>query len=173
MIHYDLVLMAKSETENPGIKLNQVWRGKFMIRWKNSYWIALGSSSIASGMHLVVNADALAHGGSHGQEGEPATASAAGKHHAPRAETTATGASSTALEPLEADTMAMPSAEVPMDATDDASMQELPAAQESLPASVSNASVSGGFSIGLGESLLGLIIAGPLLLISLKKQLQS
>lgn len=143
-----------------------------MTPWKNRYWTALGSSALATGVQLVVSADTLAHGGSHGGESEPAT-TAAGEHHTPPAETAATGGPSVASESPEADAMVMPSDEMPMDATDDTSIQEIPVAQESLPASVSRASVPGGFSIGLGESLLGLIIAGPFLLISLKKQLQS
>lgn len=135
-----------------------------MARWQNRYWIAFGSSSLASGVQLLLNTNAFAHGGSHGEDTEPASSSASGEqHHIPPSEAVEAGS-----EQSEPEAMVMP-----MDTTDDTSIQEVQGAQESLSASISNASVSEGLSIGLGESLLGFIIAGPFLLISLKKKLQS
>ncbi|MEO1209740.1 MAG: hypothetical protein AAFX78_09375 [Cyanobacteria bacterium J06638_20] len=58
-----------------------------------------------------------------------------------------------------------------MDAADEMPIQENPVTQESLAAT--RASITEGFSLGFEESLLVLIVAGPLLLWSLKKQLQS
>lgn len=52
-----------------------------------------------------------------------------------------------------------------------AAIQEVPAAQTA--ASTSEAGLFGGFSIGIGETLFALIIAGPFLLISMKRKKHS
>ena len=55
--------------------------------------------------------------------------------------------------------------------SNDAAIQEVPAAQ--TVASTAEAGLFGGFSIGLGETLLALIIAGPFILISMKRKIHS
>ncbi|MEM8809938.1 MAG: hypothetical protein AAGF01_28300 [Cyanobacteria bacterium P01_G01_bin.38] len=65
------------------------------------------------------------------------------------------------------------SAEVQKHVSEGAAIQEVPVTEMSLPTPVSRVRLSDGVSIGLGEVLLGLIIAGPFLLISLRKRLQS
>ena len=50
----------------------------------------------------------------------------------------------------------------------DTTLQEIPTGQTA--ASSSEAGLLDGFSVGLGESLLALIIAGPFLLISMKRR---
>lgn len=134
-----------------------------MNRWNNRYWMALSSSSIAAGVQLVAAADALAHGGSHGKEAEVEAPAATGEQHTPSSE----AASSTSPAPSETDTIVMPTTESPSDISDKT------LTQESSSAPISQASISEGFSLGVGESLLGFLIAGPFLLISLKKQLKS
>ena len=59
----------------------------------------------------------------------------------------------------------------PEQSNDTAAIQEVPAAQTA--ASTAEAGLFNGFSIGLGETLLALIIAGPFLLISTKRKMRS
>lgn len=139
-----------------------------MTRWKHDYWKVIGGNAVAAGMQGVVTAAASAHGGSHGKETKATAATTADEHHTPAPET----AASESPESSNTEGMVMPAADMPMPA-DETPIEETPAAQESPAASVSQANAAEGFSMGLGESLLGLIIAGPFLLLSLKKQLQS
>ncbi len=137
-----------------------------MTRWKRGNWKVMGGSTVATGMPLVVTAEALAHSGSHGEDAE--TSAAADEHHTPEPEA---ATSEEMPESPDAEGAITPAADMPM-AADETPIEESAVAQES-PVAVFQANVTEGFSIGLGESLLGLIIAGPFLLMSLKKQLQS
>ena len=59
----------------------------------------------------------------------------------------------------------------PEQSNNTAAIQEVPAAQTA--ASTAEAGLFNGFSIGLGETLFALIIAGPFLLISTKRKMRS
>lgn len=139
-----------------------------MTRWKRGYWKVMGGSTVATGMPLVVTAEALAHGGSHGEAAEATDAATAGEHHTPDPEA---AASEAMPKSPDAEGAVTPAADSSI-ASDETPIEESAVAQES-PVAVSQANIAEGFSIGLGESLLGLIIAGPFLLMTLKKQLQS
>jgi len=132
-------------------------------RWNNRYGMALSSSSIAAGVQLVAATDAFAHGGSHGEEAEAETPATTGEHHTPSSEAASGGSPA----PSKPDMMVMPATKNPSSDTDETLAQESPSAP------ISQASISEGFSLRVGESLLGFLIAGPFLLISLKKQLKS
>lgn len=139
-----------------------------MTRWKRGYWKVMGGSVVASGIPLVVTAEALAHGGSHGEDAAATDAATVGEHHTPDPEAVA---SEEVPESPDAEGAVTPAADSSI-AADETPIEELAVTQES-PVAASQANVAEGFSIGLGESLLGLIIAGPFLLLTLKKQLQS
>lgn len=74
----------------------------------------------------------------------------------------ASAAAETVSTPDKADS----DAAVPV-AEDETTIREVPASQQ--PAPISKAGIPDGFSFGLGESLLAIIITGPLLLHALKK----
>lgn len=139
-----------------------------MTCWKRGCWKVMGGSTVATGLPLFVIAEALAHGGSHEAEAEASPPATAGEHHTPEPKT---AASEELPESPDAEGAVVPAADMPM-AADETPIEESAVAQES-PAAVSQASVAEGFSVGFGESLFGLIIAGPFLLLSLKKQLNS
>lgn len=121
-----------------------------MAYWDNRLWMTLAGSSLASGVQLVASSDALAHGGSHENDTQSAPPS------------------EDAAEQLPAQ------ADMDTEVTNsEASIQGVPATQATTSATTSRASVSEGFSLGIGESLLGLLIVGPFLLVSLKKRFQS
>lgn len=122
-----------------------------MTRWTRNYWTVLGSSAVAIAMPLVVTAKAVAHEGHPHQQDTEAANEPSATPHPESVNTPATD------RPLE-------SHESPVETT-----SETPTA----PATVAQARVTEGFSMGLGESLLGLIIAGPFLLLTLKRRLQS
>lgn len=140
-----------------------------MIRWNNQHWTVLGSAALVQGTQWIGAGEVLAHGGSHGREAEHD----AKESHAQTSETMSV--ESTPSSPETPDTGSAPQSSVnpQSDSENDVSIEEVPAMQKAPTASVARASTSDSFSIGLGESLLGLIIAGPFLLTSLKKQLQS
>ncbi|WP_163663861.1 hypothetical protein [Adonisia turfae] len=72
------------------------------------------------------------------------------------------------------DMMDMSSDEMPMDATEmpmHTTQEPTDVPVVEVAPSVSQAKLLDGFSIGLGEALLGLILVGPFLLMSLKKRL--
>lgn len=140
-----------------------------MVRWNNYGWTALGGSALLSGAQLAVTPRALAHAGHHGKAAEPETPGATGKHPMP---SSVADPSQSPPQP-DPDAMATPAGEMPMNMTDEPPMQATPVVQESLSPLASQSGLSEGFSLGWGESLLGLLIAGPFLLLSVKKQLQS
>lgn len=127
-----------------------------MAQNNNRSWKIAGIGATAQGTQLLLTRKALAHVGSHGDEAEQTATPAAGEHHMPSSEAAADASS-----------------DMPMEAGSEAPKQEVPVTQASPSEPVSRASVSEGFSIGLGESLLGVIIAGPFLIASLKKRLRS
>lgn len=126
-------------------------------------WITLGSGSLALGVQIIAASDAFAHGGPHGDEAQPITTPSSDQHQPQTSETTTRELSD---EPYTDETV-MPSSGVMK------TMDEVPVTQASPTKSTSEASISGGFSFGVGESLLGLLIVGPVLLISLKNRYQS
>ncbi|WP_346293190.1 hypothetical protein [Sphaerothrix gracilis] len=139
-----------------------------MTRWQRSYWKIIGGSAIATKAPLTLTAAALAHGGSHGEDAEATSPVTASEHHTPTPET---AASKEMPESSNAEGGVMPTTDIPMKA-DETTIEVSPATQGS-PVAVSRANVTEEFSVGLGEALLGFIIAGPFLLLSLKKKLQS
>ena len=135
------------------------YKERFVANWNKRFWMIPSGISLASGVQLVAGSNALAHGGSHGEDAS-STAPSAEEHHTSPTEAAASDS------PDQASTDAV--------VTDnEVSIQETPETQATASAPVSRASVSEGFSLGIGESLLGLLIAGPFLLISLKKRIQS
>ncbi|NER80188.1 MAG: hypothetical protein F6K42_11520 [Leptolyngbya sp. SIO1D8] len=138
-----------------------------MTRWESHYWTVLGSSAVAIGTQLAASTNALAHEGHpHRNEAESTSPSSTDEQSIPDAETAIESPGSTHDETVE-----MPSTEMPMEERQ--TPIEATSESPSSPAAVSQANVTEGFSIGLGESLLGLIIAGPFLLLTLKKRLQA
>lgn len=138
-----------------------------MTGWTSDYRTVLGSSAMATGVLLVITEKALAHEG-HPHRGEAESAS-------PLSDEKSRPDSETAVhEPpasVHIETGDMPTSDMPMEANE--TPIEGKTETQSPPTAVSQASVTEGFSIGLGESIFGLIIAGPFLLLSLKRQLQS
>ena len=134
------------------------FKERFVANWNKRFWMTFGGGSLASGVPLVTGPDALAHGGSHEAEA-PSAATSAEEHHTPSAD----AAASDSLEQASTDTAV----------NDEVSIEETPVTQAAASAPISKASASEGFSLGLEESVLGLLIAGPFLLISLKKRFQS
>lgn len=136
---------------------------EIMTRWTRNDWTVLGGGVVATGALLVLTANAVAHEGHpHGEEAE-AAAPTTDEQTAPSSEAAASDPS--------AATVQTPATDRPMEthkSPDEATSETVTA-----PVAVSQARITEGFSIGLGESLLGLIIAGPFLLLTLKKQLQS
>lgn len=132
-----------------------------MTGWKSGYWQAFGGSAVATALPLLATDSAYAHKGSHAEEPESASPSEADA--ASSSPETTTDASP---EPSDGE-MVMPASEEPL------KTDETPIQAESPTKAVSQANVAEGFPIGWGESLLGLIVAGPFLLLSLRKQLQS
>lgn len=126
-------------------------------------WITLGSGSLAFGVQLIAASDAFAHDGHHGDDAQPTTTPSSDQHQPQTSETTTRQLS----DKPTTDEKVMPSSGVTK-MTD-----EVPVTQASTAESTSKASVSGGFSLGVGESLLGLLIIGPVLMISLKNRYQS
>jgi hypothetical protein len=139
-----------------------------MTRWKRGYWKIIGGSTVATELPLVVTAEALAHSGDDGEDAQATAAVAADEHHTPAPEA---AVSAEMPESPDAEGAVIPAAAMPMEA-DETPIEASSVAQES-PIAVSQANLAEGFSMGLGESLPGLIIAGPFLLLTLKKQLQS
>lgn len=133
-----------------------------MTRWTRNDWTVLGSSTVVTGALLVSRANAVAHEGHpHGEESETA---------APTTDEQIVPSAEAASDPSAA-TVHTPATDRPMEthkSPDEATPETV-----TTPATVSQARIVEGFSIGLGESLLGLIVAGPFLLLTLKKQLQS
>lgn len=147
-----------------------------MVRQNNRHR-ALQITSVPTGIAIFsMHPGALAHNGNdHSRGAEPAATEAPA---AAAATEPATDGPSTP----EAHSMTESAAEMPvensqpmlMDTADDASTQDAVTETQVVPEnSPTRANVSEGFSIGFGESMLGLIIAGPFLLASLKKQFQS
>ncbi|MGB3616298.1 MAG: hypothetical protein WBA10_21075 [Elainellaceae cyanobacterium] len=132
-----------------------------MAHWNKHYWKAFGSIFLAFGAQLIASSEAVAHGGSHGEVAEPEANADAEEHHVPPPD------AATRELPNQANRneMIMPSSDLSVEAD--------PSTQAASVASISKASLSEGFSLGIGESLLGLLIAGPFLLMSLKKRFQS
>lgn len=73
--------------------------------------------------------------------------------------------------PLAADKADSEANTTPPEQSSDAAIQEVPAAQTAT--ATAEAGLFGGFSIGIGETLLALIIAGPFILISMKRKIHS
>jgi len=144
------------------IKVARQIGDEIMTRWTRNDWTVLGSSAVATGALLVSRANAVAHEGHPHREEAAAAAPTTDEQTVPSAE---------AASDPSATTVHTPATDRPMEthkSPDEATSETVTA-----PAAVSQARITEGFSLGLGESLLGLIIAGPFLLLSLKKQLQS
>jgi len=138
-----------------------------MTRWTSNYWTVLGSSAVASGTQLVIAANAVAHEGHPHRKEAEAAAPTLDEQTVPNAE-----AASDAPAAPQTESVNAPATDMPME-THKSPIDETPSETLTAPAAVAQARITEGFSIGLGESLLGLIIAGPFLLLTLKKQLQS
>jgi hypothetical protein len=144
------------------IKVARQIGDEIMTHWTRNDWTVLGSSAVATGALLVSRANAVAHEGHpHGEEAETA-APTTDEQTAPSAE---------AASAPSAATVHTPATDRPMQTHN--SPDEATSETMTTPAVVSQARITEGFSIGLGESLLGLIIAGPFLLLTLKKRLQA
>lgn len=137
-----------------------------MTRWTRNDWTVLGSSTVVTGALLVLTANAVAHEGHpHGEEAE-AAAPTTNEQTAPNEDAASDPAAVTQTESVNTSAPDRPMETHP--SPDEATSETV-----TTPADVSQARITEGFSLGLGESLLGLIIAGPFLLLSLKKQLQA
>jgi hypothetical protein len=170
VIHYAQMLMGVKIELHHGIMPNQDSKTglgvEIMSRWTHNDWTVLSSSAVAIGTQLVVTANAVAHEGHpHRQDAEAAS---------PPTDEQPTTDAEAASEPsatTHTESVNTPATEMPMETPE--SPIEATSETPTAPAAVSQARITEGFSIGFGESLLGLIIAGPFLLLTLKKQLQS
>ncbi|MEM9905291.1 MAG: hypothetical protein AAF921_09745 [Cyanobacteria bacterium P01_D01_bin.44] len=143
-----------------------------MAHWTPQYRIALMGGMLSYGAQLLIRQDAEAHTNhDHTKRDDQADPAAAGEQ--PTSASDASAIEEPAVSPNKADSDALPSSDVQMEAPAETAIQEVPATQASPSTAASQALFLDGFSIGLGESLLGLMIAGPLLLRSLRKWLQS
>jgi len=129
------------------------------------------------GARLLITRRALAHEAHYETESaEPTEDQADGEQSAPQSEPAAAEEVTPALDKTDSNTNAEPSGDVinkisEDSAEDGTTIQETSATQ--LSNSTAEASFLEGFSIGLGESLLALIIAGPFVLLSLKRRFHS
>lgn len=147
-----------------------------LVNLKTYSRVSLASATVASGVQLISTQSALAHAEhdmteppeSLEQTTVPAEQNAA-QPESTAAEANAQEAAQEALSGRAHSDMeeAMPS----MDAHhgNENAVLEVPATQGTAPVIEAGAS-NNGFSFGLGESLLGLIIVGPVVLIALKKR---
>lgn len=143
-----------------------------LVNLKTYSRVGLASTTVASGVQLISTQSVLAH--AEHNMAEPSESleqtAAPGEQKTAQPESTATEADAQEASPGQAHSdmeEAMPS----MDAHhgNENAVLEVPATQGT--ASVIEAGVSNnGFSVGLGESLLGLIIVGPVVFIALKKR---
>ncbi|MEO0536672.1 MAG: hypothetical protein AAF215_22690 [Cyanobacteria bacterium P01_A01_bin.123] len=136
-------------------------------------WIAIAGGATAYST-LLNNHNGLAHTGhAHTTGAEPDGPTNATEPSTPTVESTTDESLAPTSEAHEIDVITMPSAEAEETGSNGSTSEVLPMSQESAPTPVSQAGLSDGFSISLGEPLLGLIIAGPFLLNALRRRVQS
>lgn len=125
--------------------------------------------TLAASTQLLIAREALAHA-AHGEakQSKETETTAEKEHQTPSTKSAGIKQASPSLDKSDAEANVMPSSQ---SSANETAIQETPASQET--SSVSRAELFDGFSIGLGESLLGLVIVGPFLLFSLRKRLQS
>lgn len=133
------------------------------------YRIALMSGILSYGTQLLIGQDAKAHTNHDHTKKAEQTAPAAASEQPPSVSESAI--EEPAVNHDKADSDAVPSSNMPMETPGEIVIQEVPATQTSPSSAASQAAFLGGFSVGLGEAMLGLVIAGPLLLRSLRKWL--
>lgn len=137
-----------------------------MTRWTRNDWTVLGSSTVVTGALLVLRANAVAHEGHPHREEAAAAAPTTDEQTASNEDAASVPAAATQTESVNT---SAPDKTMETHPSPDEAMSETVTA----PAAVSQARITEGFSLGLGESLLGLIIAGPFLLLTLKKRLKA
>ncbi|GEM_PF-7107703 len=134
----------------------------------NLYPIVLGGVALVQGVQWVIADRVFAHDGPHGNVDEQATDDDSSSSHAQTSETTQ------ATESAEQDPATMPSTSSQLGHENIAApIEEIPVSPNAPIASNPKNNTSNILSIGLGESIFGLMIVAPFLLVSLKKQLQS
>lgn len=147
-----------------------------MVRQHNRHR-ALQVTSIPTGITILsTHSAALAHvGHDHSRSAEPAATEESADSAATETAEDGPNASEAHSMTESADEMSVEDSQpMPMDMADDVPAQDAVTEAQVVPEnSTTRATISEGFSIGFGESMLGLIIAGPFLLASLKKQFQS
>ena len=146
-----------------------------MIDRTKQHRLLLTSSALAAGTQLLVTHSALAHAGhAHMEEATQVEPSTPENQRELSSESAATEEIASPSDKVNSDPTMMPPLEMHMNSTDRAPVQETQATQEATSSSLASvARLSDGFFIGLGETLLGIIIAGPFLLMFLKKQLHA
>lgn len=136
--------------------------------------IALTGGTVAVGAQLLAAQSGSAHTGPHGDEAAQSDRPVTDEHHDLASESPPAEVSSN-FDKADSNRTRTPmrSAKVKDSGGDETPGQKVTVTQASPATAATKASLPDGFSIGLGESLFGLVIAGPFLLASLKKQLQS
>lgn len=142
-----------------------------MAHWTPQYRITLMGGMLSYGTQLLIGQDAKAHTNHDHTKKAEQTAPAAASEQPPSASESAIEEPAVGHDKTDAN--AVPSSDMQMEVPGEITIQEVPVTQASPSTAASQAAFLDGFSIGLGESLLGLMITGPLLLRTLRKWLQS